>query len=86
MRKEIDRQAARVGKVQEILVEVNIGDETSKSGIAPEQLVPLLEEVATFQNLKVKGLMTIRQPEKMRNFYQKCKIYILTFAAKTWII
>ena len=64
--KEIDRQAARVGKVQEILVEVNIGDETSKSGIAPEQLVPLLEEVATFQNLKVKGLMTIPPAESCR--------------------
>lgn len=67
-------------------MEVNIGDETSKSGIAPEQLVPLLEEVATFQNLKVKGLMTIPPAGENEKFLSKMQIYILTFAAKTWII
>lgn len=55
-------------------MEVNIGDETSKSGIAPEQLVPLLEEVATFQNLKVKGIDDHpASQEKMRNFYQNAR-------------
>ena len=80
--KEIDRQAARVGKVQEILVEVNIGDETSKSGIAPEQLVPLLEEVATFQNLKVKGLMTIPPAGDNEKFLSKMQDLYLDIRSK----
>ena len=80
--KEIDRQAARVGKVQEILIEVNIGDETSKSGIAPEQLVPLLEEVATFQNLKVKGLMTIPPAGENEKFLSKMQDLYLDIRSK----
>ena len=39
---EIDRHAARVNKVQDILIEVNVGGEESKSGIAPDQLEELL--------------------------------------------
>lgn len=57
--KEINRQAARIGKVQNILVEVNIGTEASKSGVLPNAVLPLIEEISVLPNLRVKGLMTI---------------------------
>ncbi len=56
---EIDRHAARVGKVQNILIEVNVGDEVSKSGVGIDAVEPLLAEVGQLENVRVKGLMTI---------------------------
>ncbi len=56
---EIDRQAARVGKVQDILIEVNAGGEESKSGVAPEKVGQLLETISELPHIHVKGLMTI---------------------------
>ena len=55
----IDAEAARQGLVQDILLEVNIGGETSKSGFAPEQVLPVVEEAGNFSNICIKGLMAI---------------------------
>jgi len=57
--KEISRIAEKQGICQDILIEINIGDEESKSGISPKELGSLLEEIAQISNIKVKGLMTI---------------------------
>ena len=59
---EIDRQADKHGIVQDILLEVNIGGEDSKSGTAPSELPMLLEQVKAFPHVNVKGLMTIPPP------------------------
>ncbi len=59
---EIDRQAARKGIQQQVLAEVNIGGEESKSGISPEMLPELLYEMSGMPNIRVKGLMTIPPP------------------------
>ena len=56
---EINKHAGRIGKVQDVLVEVNIGMEESKGGIAPDALYDMLYEIAEFPNIKVKGLMAI---------------------------
>ena len=55
----IDKQAEKLGIVQDILLEVNIGGEESKSGVSPEQLWPLLDAAATEEHIRVKGLMAI---------------------------
>ena len=57
--KEIDRQSAKLGKVMNILVEVNIGDEESKGGISPDSLEDFLSDISTLENVRVKGLMCI---------------------------
>ncbi len=57
--REIDRQALKIGKVQNILVEVNIGNEESKGGIDKSSLKELLYETAEMKNIKVCGLMAI---------------------------
>lgn len=57
--KEIDKQAKKIGRVMDILVEVNIGEEESKSGIAPDYLGEFLCELSVLDNIRVRGLMTI---------------------------
>ena len=56
---KIDAQAAKRGIVQDILIEVNIGGEEAKSGVAPEALPALLETASTYSHLRVRGLMAI---------------------------
>lgn len=57
--KEISRVSAIKGLTTNVLIEVNIGREDSKSGIYMEQLEELLIEIAGMDNIKIKGLMTI---------------------------
>ena len=56
---EVDKQAEKLGIVQDILLEVNIGGEESKTGVAPEALWPLLDAAAAQEHIRVKGLMAI---------------------------
>ena len=55
----IDAEAARQGIRQDILLEVNIGNEESKSGFRPEEILPILEKIGEFSNVCMKGLMAI---------------------------
>ena len=55
----IDSEAAKQGLVQQILLEVNVGNEESKSGFCPEEVLPLLEQIDEFPHIFVRGLMAI---------------------------
>ena len=70
---ELDKQAAKVDKIQQILVQVNISAEDTKSGIPTDEAPRLISEVSRLKNLAVKGLMTMPpyfyQPEKVRPFF-----------------
>ena len=58
--KEIDKQAKKVGKVQKILLEVNVSGEESKFGIVPKDCPELCRKIAEeFENVKIEGLMTV---------------------------
>ena len=57
--KEIDRQAKKINKIMKVLVEVNIGDEESKSGLSVQDVIPFLNDVKEFKNIQVCGLMSI---------------------------
>ena len=56
---EIDTQAKKRGVVQDVLLEINVGAEESKSGIAPAQTAEILAAAADFGALRVRGLMAI---------------------------
>ena len=56
---KIDTVAAAVGKVQDILVEVNVSGEESKSGLEPGAVRAFLEAADTFDHVRVRGLMTM---------------------------
>ncbi|NCC66720.1 MAG: YggS family pyridoxal phosphate-dependent enzyme [Clostridia bacterium] len=55
----IDKKAGELGIIQDVLIEINIGDEQAKSGILPGQLPDLLALAATLPSLRVLGLMAI---------------------------
>ena len=57
--KAIDKEAAKQGIRQDILLEVNIGEEASMSGFSAEDILPLVEKINQFPNVCVKGLMAI---------------------------
>ena len=56
---KIDAAAARLGLMQDSLVEINIGEEASKSGVDADSLFPLLEAAAAKEHLRLRGLMAI---------------------------
>ena len=55
----IQKEAARQGIIQDILLQVNIGHEDSKGGFYEDELMQLLPDMANFSNVRVKGLMAI---------------------------
>lgn len=57
--KEINKQADRIGKVQDVLLEVKTSPEVSKFGFAPEKISEACGSILKLNNIKVKGLMTI---------------------------
>ena len=57
--KEINKEFKKADAIANVLVEVNIGKEESKSGCNIEELEELLCQIAEFDNIKIKGLMTI---------------------------
>ena len=73
----VDREAARQGIRQDILLEINIGNEASKGGFRPEEILPLVENFGEFSNICVKGLMAIppisRFPGENLEFFQKMR-------------
>lgn len=56
---EIGRQSVKKGIVSDCLLEVNIGNEESKSGFAIGEITELAEEIRNIQGISVKGLMAI---------------------------
>ncbi len=73
---EIDKRAKKVGKVQELLVEVNISGEESKYGVKEEETISFLKSLAFYKNLKIMGLMAIApfvEPEKTRPYFRKMR-------------
>ncbi len=57
--KAIDKEAAKQGIRQNILLEVNIGEEASKSGFGEGDILPLVDRIGEFPNICLKGLMAI---------------------------
>jgi pyridoxal phosphate enzyme (YggS family) len=71
--RELDKQAKKVDKIQQILVQVNISEEDTKSGIRADEAPRLISEISELENLSIRGLMTMPpyfyQPEKVKPFF-----------------
>ena len=84
----IEKEAARQGIVQDILLEVNIGNEESKSGFGEEEVLPLLEQIGDFPHIFVRGLMAIppisQNPGDNRKFFQKMLKLSVDITAKKY--
>ena len=75
--REIDKCSQKIGKTMPILIEVNSGEETQKSGVMPEDVLPLVQEITTLKNIKIVGLMTMGpftgDPEDSRPYFQRTR-------------
>ena len=55
----VDKEAARQGLCQDVLLEINVGNEASKSGFSIAEMPDVLGKVGKFSNIRVRGLMAI---------------------------
>lgn len=79
--KEISKQAQKRDKAMDILLEVNIGKEESKSGFKAEEIEEAVAEIADIKGIKIKGLMAIppicEEESKLRQyFYEMRKLFV----------
>jgi len=83
----LERECSRLGKVLPVLIEVNVAGESSKYGIAPENLRELLDAAAGCGHLEVRGLMTMPpwspDPEKVRPYFARLR-ELLVKAGEEW--
>ena len=69
----IEQEAKKKNVIVNILIEVNVAEEESKFGVKVEEVIPLIQEIAKFPHICIKGLMTIapyvENPEENRNVF-----------------
>lgn len=74
---EIEKEAAKRNKKIPILIEINIGNEESKSGIAVSELEPLARDISALPHIELRGLMTVapytENPETNRPYFRQMK-------------
>ncbi len=70
---ELNKQAKKINKIQEILIQVNISMESTKSGIYEQDALGLIQDISRLENLSVKGLMTMPpffdEPERAQPYF-----------------
>ncbi len=69
----IHKEAAKQGIIQNILLEINVGQEESKSGFSLEEMTELLSNMGKYTNISVRGLMAI--PPISHNPGDNCKFF-----------
>ena len=73
----LDRACQNIGKVIQVLVEINSGEEDQKAGVMPVDAISLVRQMAELKNIKIMGLMTMGpfggDPEFARPYFQKTK-------------
>lgn len=75
--KEINRQWGKINSCVDILIQVNLGEEESKSGTTADNLMKLVQAIAGFQHIRIKGLMTLppwaEDPEDVRPYFRQLR-------------
>ncbi len=68
--KELQKRARKLGITVNALIQVNVAEEESKFGLKVDEVIPFIKEIKAFENIKIKGLMTIapyvEDPEEVR--------------------
>ncbi|AOT68437.1 YggS family pyridoxal phosphate-dependent enzyme [Geosporobacter ferrireducens] len=74
---EIQKRAERINRAVDVLVQVNIGQEETKSGIEPDEVYDFVAALRPFSYIQVKGLMTVapykEDPEEVRPYFNTMK-------------
>lgn len=75
--REIDKHCKKKDKIMPILIEVNSGEESQKTGVLPGNLIDVIKEILVLENVKIMGLMTMGprfgDPEDSRPYLKKTK-------------
>lgn len=73
----IDKEAKRIGKIQDVLIQVNTSGEESKFGISQDEVISFFKEAALYPNISISGLMTmapeVEDPEEARPCFRKLR-------------
>jgi len=73
----VNRHCGDIGKIMPVLIEINSGRESNKTGVAPDQVISLVKQVAGLSHIKVRGLMTMGprfgDPEEARPYFRLSK-------------
>lgn len=84
--KAIDEEAKKKQVTADILIEVNVAEEESKFGVTCAEALPLIQEIAGYSNIRIRGLMTIapyvEDEEENRQYFQKLKKLAVDIKAK----
>lgn len=75
--KEINKQWRKADRTANVLIQVNLGEEASKSGTTPEKTEELVRAVAALENIQIRGLMTLPpycpDPEDVRPYFRRLR-------------
>ncbi|MCR5202380.1 MAG: YggS family pyridoxal phosphate-dependent enzyme [Lachnospiraceae bacterium] len=82
----ISKESVKKNVISDILIEVNVAKEETKFGLSLENTENLVREIATLQNIRVKGLMTIapytENPESNREIFRNLRELLVDIKAK----
>ncbi len=71
---EIDKQAKKIDKIQDILIEIKTSPEETKFGLNPDKALEVIKEIDKLKNINLKGLMTIApivdEPKNSRPYFR----------------
>lgn len=74
---EINKQASRINKVQDILLEVNVSREETKFGIKSEFISEVIKNAVSLNNVNIRGFMTVapftENKETLRNIFSELR-------------
>ncbi|MCK5100275.1 MAG: YggS family pyridoxal phosphate-dependent enzyme [Desulfobacteraceae bacterium] len=74
---EINKQANKINKIQDILIQINISEEESKSGIKSDEACLLAEKISSLEHIRLKGIMGMPpfspDPENARKYFKELK-------------
>ena len=82
----IEQEAAKKDLCMPVLIEVNVAEEESKFGLKTSEVLPFIEEIASYPHLKVMGLMTIApfvsEPEENREVFRQMRELLVDMNGK----
>ncbi|MBN2412846.1 YggS family pyridoxal phosphate-dependent enzyme [candidate division KSB1 bacterium] len=74
---EVNRHCADMNKIMPVLIEINSGEESNKTGVLPDKVDDLVREIGTFSHIRVQGLMTMGprfgDPGEARPYFRATK-------------
>lgn len=77
---KINKEASKINKIQDVLVEINASGEKTKFGLVPEGITETIRQISKYKNINIRGLMTIApaadDSEKARPYFRKLKVLL----------